>query len=87
MASPLQDALRILVALLSALVFVLGVVAYRRRPTTRMLLVLLLFAAFLAQGVLLAYEVFVADTPPVESAYYAFQAVEIVLVAAIILKR
>lgn len=87
MASPWQDVLRIVVALLSALVFALGVVAYRRRPTARMLLVVLLFAAFLVQGGLLAYEVFVADTAVVETAYYAFQAVEIVLIAAIILKR
>lgn len=87
MASLLQDALRLLVAGLSALVFVVGLVAYRRRPTPRMLLVLLLFVAFLAQGVLLTYEVLVEDTTIVESAYYGFQALEIVLVAAIIFKR
>ena len=83
----LQDALRLGVALLSALVFVVGVVAYRRRPTGRMMLVLLLFSAFLVQGILLTVEVFLIDTPLTESLYYAFQLVEIALVALILLKR
>jgi uncharacterized membrane protein HdeD (DUF308 family) len=82
-----QDALRLGVALLSILVFVVGVVAYRRRPTTRMMLVLLLFSAFLVQGILLAVEVFWVDSPLTESLYYAFQLVEIALVALILLKR
>ena len=83
----LQDALRLGVALLSALVFAVGVVAYRRRPTGRMMLVLLLFSAFLFQGILLAVEVLLIDTPLTESVYYAFQLVEIALVALILLKR
>lgn len=83
----IEDALRLAVAALSALVFVVGVVAYRRRPTSRMLLVLALFLMFLAQGVLLVVEVFVLDTPFTEDAYYVFQLVEILLVALVILKR
>ena len=83
----LRDSLRLAVAALSVLVFIVGLVAYIRRPTVRMLLVLALFFAFLAQGILLVVEVFFIDTPRTESAYYAFQLVEIALVALIILKR
>lgn len=79
--------LRVAVALLSLLVFLVGVVAYARRPTLRMLLVLILFVTFLAQGILLLVEVFVVDSTLTESAYYAFQLVEIALVALVILKR
>jgi hypothetical protein len=82
-----QDALRLAVAALSLLVFVVGCVAYARRPTGRMLLVLLLFLAFLVQGALLLVEVFLLDTALTEGAYYAFQLGEILLVALIILKR
>ena len=87
MSVAIENALRLAVAAVSLLVFVVGVVAYARRPTARMLLVLLLFSAFLLQGVLLAVEVFLLDTPVTESAYYAFQLAEILLVALIILKR
>lgn len=87
MSLDLHDALRLAVAALSMLVFVVGLVAYARRPTTRMLLVLVLFAAFLAQGALLTAEVFWTDAPLVQDAYYAFQLVEIGLVSLIILKR
>lgn len=87
MATPIVDAMRVAVALLSILVFIIGLVAYVRRPTTRMLLVLALFAAFLAQGALLIVEVFVVDTTFTETLYYAFQLVEVALVAAVILKR
>ena len=87
MATFLEDAVRVAVALLSILVFVVGLVAYRRRPTARMLLVLALFAVFLAQGAILLVEVFLVDTPLTETAYYAFQLVEVALVAAVILKR
>lgn len=87
MALPLLDALRLAVAAVSAFVFVVGVVAYRRRPSGRMLLVVALFAAFLAQGVLLAIEVLVADTVLAETLYYGFQLLELLLVAAILLKR
>lgn len=87
MPTPLEATLRIAVAVLSIAVFALGIVAYMRRPTARMLLVLGLFAVFALQGVLLLVEVFWLDTPLTESAYYAFQLVEVALVAAIILKR
>lgn len=87
MLPDVQDWMRLAVATLSALVFGVGLVAYMRRPTLRMLLVLGLFLAFLAQGALLVVEVFWLDTPVTESAYYAFQLVEIALVALIILKR
>lgn len=83
----LQDVLRLAVAALSALVFIVGLAAYLRRPTVRMFLVLGLFLAFLAQGILLVVEVFILDTAVTESAYYAFQLVEIALVTLIILKR
>lgn len=83
----IQDWMRLAVATLSILVFGVGLVAYMRRPTLRMLLVLCLFLAFLAQGILLVVEVFWLDTPVTESAYYAFQFIEIALVALIILKR
>lgn len=83
----LQDAVRLTVAAVSVLVFLIGLVAYFRRPTARMLLVLALFGAFLAQGVLLAFEVLVIDTALTETAYYTFQLVELLLVAAILLKR
>lgn len=82
-----EDAARLAVAAISALVFVVGVVAYRRRPTARMLLVLALFSLFLAQGALLVFEVLVLDSSVTESIYYAFQFFEVLLVAAIILKR
>lgn len=81
------DLVRLAVAALSLAVFAVGVVAYARRPTPRMLLVLALFAAFLVQGALLVVEVLVADTAFTESVYYAFQLVELALVAAIMLKR
>lgn len=81
------DALRIGVAILSLLVLVVGAVAYVRRPTPRMLLVVLLFLAFAAQGALLLVEVFVAASDLAQELYYLFQLVEIGLVAAIILKR
>ena len=87
MAAGFENVLRIAVAALSLLVFVVGAVAYARRPTTRMLLVLLLCAAFLVQGVLLVVEVAFFDTPITEGLYYFFQLIEIALVAAIILKR
>lgn len=87
MAIQATDALRVAVALLSTLVFVVGLVAYLRRPTARMLLVLGLFAVFLVQGGVLLVEVFVTDTPFTETLYYAFQLVEVGLVAAVILKR
>lgn len=83
----IQDALRLAVALLSLFVLVVGAIAYWRRPTTRMLLVLALFVAFALQGALLVVEVFVVDTQVTESAYYAFQLAEIALVALVILKR
>lgn len=82
-----EEYLRLAVAVLSILVFVVGLVAYTRRRTTRMLFVLALFAVFLAQGILLVIEVFVVDTPFTESLYYAFQLVEVSLVALVILKR
>lgn len=87
MSLDLRDVMRLAVAVLSLLVLLVGIVAYARRPTVRMLLVLGLFLAFFAQGVLLVVEVFWIDTPLTESAYYAFQLVEILLVALIILKR
>lgn len=87
MLSGMEDVLRLAVAALSALVFVVGLVAYLRRPTAKMLLVLALFVAFLVQAILLVVEVFFVDTAITESAYYAFQLVEIALVALIILKR
>lgn len=87
MLSGMEDVLRLAVAALSALVFVVGLVAYLRRPTAKMLLVLALFVAFLVQAILLVVEVFFVDTAITESAYYAFQLVEVGLVAAIILKR
>jgi hypothetical protein len=85
--TPLESVLRVAVALVSFAVFALGIVAYARRRTPRMLLVLGLFTVFAVQGVLLLVEVFVVDTPLTESAYYAFQLVEVALVAAVILKR
>lgn len=81
------DVVRLLVAAVSAFVFVIGLVAYVRRPTGRMLLVLILFGAFLLQGLLLAVEVLVLDTAVTETVYYGFQLVEVLLVAAIILQR
>lgn len=87
MALVLESIARLAVAALSLLVFIVGMVAYARRRTPRMLLVLLLFTVFLIQGILLAIEVFIADTASLETAYYAFQFVEIALVATIILKR
>lgn len=83
----LEAAARLAVAALSILVFVVGVVAYARRPTARMMLVLALFCVFLAEGVLLIVEVFVIDTSLTESLYYLFQLAEVALVAAVILKR
>lgn len=82
-----EDPIRLAVAVVSVLVFVVGLVAYLRRPTGRMLLVLLLFTAFLVQGILLAVEVFFLDTALTQTAYFAFQFVEIVLVALVIMKR
>ncbi|HUR69595.1 MAG TPA: hypothetical protein VM370_10145 [Candidatus Thermoplasmatota archaeon] len=87
MAIAVEDVLRLAVSALSVLVFSVGVTAYLRRPTGRMLLVLLLFFVFLVQGALLFFEVFFLDTPITESIYYLFQLVEIALVASIILKR
>lgn len=87
MAFDALDLVRLAVAALSLAVFVVGVVAYARRPTPRMLLVLALFGAFLAQGALLAFEVLVTDTSFTESVYYGFQLAELALVAAIMLKR
>lgn len=87
MAVRVEDVVRLAVAALSLLVFIVGVVAYLRRPTTRMLLVVLLFTAFLVQGILLLIEVLFLDSPVIESIYYAFQLLEIALVATIILKR
>lgn len=81
------DLLRVLVAILSLGVLGVGAVAYRRRPTRRMLLVLALFVAFAAQGVLLLVEVFLVDTVVTESAYYLFQLVEVLLLSAAILAR
>lgn len=81
------DLLRVLVAILSLGVLGVGAVAYRRRPTRRMLLVLALFVAFAAQGVLLLVEVFLVDTVVTESAYYLFQLVEVLLLCAAILAR
>lgn len=83
----LEAVARLAVAALSILVFGIGVVAYARRPTRRMLLVLGLFLVFLMQGVLLLVEVFFLESTVTESAYYGFQLVEVVLVAAILLKR
>lgn len=85
--APFEDVVRLAVAALSILVFVVGLLAYVRRPTARMGVVLLLFTAFLAQGVILFVEIFLTDTPVLENLYYIFQFIEIALVAAIILKR
>lgn len=82
-----QNLLRLAVAILSLLVFLVGFVAWRRRPTTRMFIVLALFLVFLLQGALLVVEVFLVDTQLTESAYYGFQLVEIALVSLVILKR
>lgn len=82
-----ESAVRLAVAAVSILVFIVGVVAWRRRPTPRTALVVVLFGLFLAQGVLLAYEVLVADTSATENAYYLFQLGEVSLVAVILLKR
>jgi hypothetical protein len=87
MALAMEDLARLAVAILSILVFLIGLAAYVRRPTVRMLLVLFLFAAFLAQAILLVVEVFFLDSQTTESAYYAFQLLEIGLVTLIILKR
>lgn len=82
----IEAAARLAVAALSVLVFFVALVAYRRRPTGRMLVVLALFFVFLVQGLVLMYEVFVTDSTFAESAYYGFQLVEIALVATILLK-
>jgi hypothetical protein len=83
----LEVAARVAVAALSIGVFLVGAVAYARRPTRRMLLVLALFLVLLVQGLLLLVEVFGRDTPSVEGAYFLFQFVEVSLLAAILLKR
>lgn len=82
-----EDGIRIAVAVLSAFIFVVGVAAYRRRPTRRMLMVLVLFSFFLLQGILLVVEVTYIDTELTESLYYAFQFVELALIALILLAR
>lgn len=87
MAFAVEDAARIAVGVLSVLVFIVGVIAYIRRPTARIFLVLLLFTVFLVEGALLIYEALVHDTTATESLYYLFQLLEIGLVSAIILKR
>ncbi len=86
-SSALEATTRLAVAILSLLVFIVGAVAYSRRPTRRMLLVLALFLVFLVQGAILAFELVTGETTSAESAYFAFQFVEIALVAVILLKR
>ncbi|HEV8361665.1 MAG TPA: hypothetical protein VGR28_14545 [Candidatus Thermoplasmatota archaeon] len=85
--STIEVLLRLAVAALSLLAFAVGAVAFARRPTGRVLLMLGLFSVFLVQGVLLLLDVVVEDSPLPEDAYFAFQFLEVLLVTAVFVKR
>lgn len=82
-----EQGVRVAVAVVSIFVFAVGAVAFARHRTPRVGIVLALFATFLVEGVLLLVEVFWIDTPLTETAYYAFQLVEVLLVAAVLVVR
>ncbi|PSG96878.1 hypothetical protein BRD56_08865 [Thermoplasmatales archaeon SW_10_69_26] len=85
---PLYEAIvRTAVALLSIFLFGVVYVAWRRRPTARMRWVLAAFAIFLAEGLVLLYEVFVQDTSLTESIFYLFQFAELVVLSIAVLRR
>lgn len=85
--SPIETFLRAAVALLAAGVFAVGIVAYARRPTARMLLVVGLFALFLLQGALLVGGIFLGESEIASDIYLGFQLLEVLVVALVVLKR
>lgn len=82
-----EAAIRVAVALVSIFLFIVVAAAWRRRPSPRMRLVVVAFAIFLVEGLILLFEVFIQDTTLTESAFYAFQLVELLVLAAAVLKR
>jgi cell shape-determining protein MreD len=82
-----EAVIRTAVALLSIFLFGVVFVAWRRRPSSRMRWVLLAFGIFLAEGVVLLYEVFVQDTSLTESIFYLFQFAELLVLAVAVLDR
>ena len=61
MAEDYEDVLRLTVSVVAAVIFVIALLAYRRRPTTRTLLLVIAFGIYVLKGVFLSLEFFVEE--------------------------
>lgn len=61
MTEDYEDVLRLTVSVVAAVIFVIALLAYRRRPTTRTLLLVIAFGIYVLKGVFLSLEFFVEE--------------------------
>ena len=61
MTEDYEDVLRLSVSIVAAVIFVIALLAYRRRPTTRTLLLVIAFGTYVLKGVFLSLESFVEE--------------------------
>lgn len=61
MAEDYEDVLRLTVSVVAAVIFVIALLAYRRRPTTRTLLLVIAFGIYVLKGIFLSLEFFVEE--------------------------
>lgn len=83
----LEDYLRVLVTLLALAIFVVAALAYRRRPTGRVLLMLVAFAVYVVKGALISLDlVFPEKGNLIESLAILGDALFLILIGAAVLK-
>lgn len=88
MANDYEDVLRLLVTLLAAGIFLVALLSYRRRPTTRTLLVTVAFAVYVLKGLFLSGEVFIAEHGDfLESLGIVADAAFLILISLAFMKR
>lgn len=61
MAEDYEDVLRLTVSVVAAVIFTIALLAYRRRPTTRTLLLVIAFGIYVLKGVFLSLEFFIEE--------------------------
>lgn len=88
MSGDYEDVLRITVSVVAAVIFVIALLAYRRRPTTRTLLLLIAFGVYVVKGAFLSLEFFMAE----QAGFWEYMAIVadvlfLVLIGTAFLKR
>lgn len=61
MAEDYEDVLRLTVSVVAAIIFTIALLAYRRRPTTRTLLIVIAFGIYVLKGIFLSLEFFIEE--------------------------